>query len=101
MTEADFLAEYARLLHAVQTGVAYTMEKEPTEVAPKHLRTGLNAVMADLGSLTRLLVAKGILTHDEYYDAVLEGLRREVESYERGVSALYGAGQDGPKITLR
>lgn len=96
MTEPEFLAEYARLLHAVQTGVAYAMERRPTEVAPKHLRTGLNGVMADVGSMGRLLIAKGVITHDEYFEAILDGLRREVASYERSLSDLYG----GAKITL-
>jgi hypothetical protein len=97
MTGEEFTAEYRRLAHAVQTGVAYAMERDDQVVAPKHLRTGLNAVMSDLGSIGRLLIAKGVITEDEYFAAILDGLREEVKRHEASVSALYG----GANITLR
>jgi len=78
MTPEEFIAEYARLGHAIQSGVAYAMEREANQVSPKHLRTGLNCVMADFGSLGRLLIAKGVITQDEYgSERVREGVGRE------------------------
>lgn len=98
MTVDEFLAEYARLGHAIQTGVAYEMNNPAIKATePKHLRTGLNCVMSDFGSLGRLLIAKGVITEDEYYAAVLNGLRAEVAFYEQRLNAAYGGGN---RITL-
>ncbi len=98
MTADEFLAEYTRLGHAIQTGVAYEMNNPAIKATdPKHLRTGLNCVMADVGSLGRLFIAKGLITEEEYYAAVLDGLRAEVASYERRLNVAFGGGN---RITL-
>lgn len=96
MTREEFRAEYTRLAHAVQTGVAYDHGFGSQDGTPKHLRTGLNCVMADLGSLAKLLIDKGVITEAEYFDAVLAGLRREIDTYERRLSGRTG----GTRITL-
>jgi hypothetical protein len=88
MTDLEFMAEYMKLGHAIQTGVAFDHESGSKDGTPKHLRVG---VMSDLGALTRLLVAKGIITQDEYYTAVLDGLRQEVAEYERRLKERLGA----------
>ena len=98
MTAEEFLMEYRRLAHAIQTGVSYDHSSGSTDGSPKHLRTGLACVMADLGSLTRLLVEKGIITNDEYFAAILDGLRAEVETYEHRLKDRLGPG--ATKITL-
>ena len=99
MTGDEFLAEYARLAHAIQTGVAYEMNNPAIKATePKHLRTSLNCAMADFGSLGRLLIAKGVITKVEYYEAVLNGLREEVATYEQRLNATLGS---GGRITLR
>jgi hypothetical protein len=95
MTDVEFIAAYIKLGHALQTGVAHDQQQGSTDGTPKHLRVGLNCVMSDLGALTRLLVAKGVITQDEYYTAVLEGLRLEVEKYEQRLEERFGT-----KITL-
>lgn len=89
MTSEEFMEEYIRLGHAIQTGVAYEMNRSNI-AEPKHLRTGLNCVMADLGSMTRLLVKKGIISEDEYYEAIIEGLKKEVADSERRLKDLLG-----------
>jgi hypothetical protein len=95
MTAEEFLAEYERLGHAIQTGVAHEHLGGSKDGSPKHLRTGLNLVMSDLGALTRLLVSKGLITDDEYYAAILAGLRAEVATLE---ARLFG--DSGGRITL-
>lgn len=98
MTADEFLAEYTRLGHAIQSGVALEINNPAIKSAePKHLRTGLNCVMSDFGSLGRLLIAKGLITEDEYFEAVLTGLRAEVASYEQRLNAAFGG---RPRITL-
>jgi hypothetical protein len=90
-------ARYAALAHAMQSGVAYSMEKDPKETTPKHLRVGINCAMSDQGSLVRLLIAKGLITEEEYMEALVEGMEAEVKSYEQKIRDLYGG---KTKITL-
>ena len=94
MTDDEFLAEYIRLGHAIQTGVAYEMA-DPSRASatePKHLRTGLNCAMSDSAALGRLLIEKGLITKDEYFNAVLAGLRGEITNYETRLNKAYGGG---------
>lgn len=79
---------YEAALHAMQSGVASTMGDECT---PKHLRVGVNAAMADQGSLVRLLIAKGVLTEAEYLAAIADGMEAEKASYEKKLSEKFGA----------
>lgn len=81
-------AKYEALAHAMQSGVAMKMNYKPGETEPKHLRVGVNAAMSDMGGLARLLIRKGIITEDEYVDAMIESMAREVKSYEAELSAL-------------
>jgi len=97
MKASEFIEEYARLAHAVQTGVAYDHQFGSQDGTPKHLRTGLSCVMADLGSLGRLFIAKGLITEDEYYTAILDGLKQEVAAYEQRIADKTGG---ATKITL-
>lgn len=86
--------EYKALCHAMQTGVAFTMEKEPAETAPKHLRTGVNSALVDSSALACLLMKKGIITEREYYEALRDGMAAEVEAYEKRLKALHGSGAE-------
>lgn len=88
-------AKYRQLCHAMQTGVAYLMEKDPSSTAPKHLRVGINSAMVEHGALVDLLVTKGVISLDEYYDSLIKFMEREVETYQRELEANYGV-----KITL-
>lgn len=88
MTADEFKAEYARLAHAVQSGVCFSPGYEAPEM--KHLRTGLNLVMSDVGSIGRLLVDKGVCSQDEFYTYILAGLQAEVSNYEQELSAQTG-----------
>lgn len=82
MTDEEFLAEYRRLGHAIQSGVALDHARGGQDGAGKHLRTGLNMVMCDTASLAGLLIAKGVITREEYQTAVLAGLEEEKARYE-------------------
>ena len=81
---------YAALCHAMQTGVAYKMAKDTNETAPKHLRVGVNSALVQDSALALLLMEKGIITEDEYFDAVNEAMEREVKGYEEELKRLYG-----------
>jgi hypothetical protein len=93
-------AKYIALCHAMQTGVAFKMEKDNKDTSPKHLRVGINIAMSDHSALVHILFEKGILTEEEYFDALIESVEREVQMYESVIKELYGADRD-IKITLR
>lgn len=76
--------------HAVQTGVAAELAKDPASGSPKHLRTGVNLVMADHGSLARLLIEKGLITEAEYLKAIADGAERERDDVQRRLTEMYG-----------
>jgi hypothetical protein len=78
---------YVKLCMAMQSGVAFS---PTTDQSPKHLRVGVNAAMSDHGSLVKLLIDKKIITEDEYFDALIAGMDREVKSYEERLSERTG-----------
>lgn len=82
------MAENTALLHAMQSGVAYSIEyglnKEDTE--PKHLRVGINNALISTGALVDLLISKGVISQEEWVEAYNACLRKEVESYELALS---------------
>jgi hypothetical protein len=99
MTTEEYLAEYKRLMHAIQTGIGMQISidnsgadvnLDPNLRAHKHLRTGIDGSKADFGALARLLIAKGVITEQEYFEALLDGLRREKEMHESELSEHFG-----------
>lgn len=92
----ELLREHARLQHAVQTGYAYSEPEkyggEPGTVSNemKHLRVGVTTALVDLGSLGRLLIAKGVIQEEEYLTALVEGMRVEKERLEAAMTAQVG-----------
>lgn len=84
------LKTYGQALHAMQSGVAYLMGKEPKETEPKHLRVGVNSAMSDQAGLARLLIKKGVFTEDEYVESVTESMNEEADRYEKRVNQYLG-----------
>lgn len=83
--------------HKVQTGIAALMNMPGgfRSCETKHLRVGIDTTKADLGSLGRLLVAKGVCTEEELLTAIAEGMEAEAADYEARVSEAFGK-----KVTL-
>lgn len=73
---------YDEARHAIQTGVQYEIETGLRAHDPKLLRTGINMAMCDHAALARLLIQKGVITHEEYVEAITAEANREVERYE-------------------
>lgn len=80
MSEED-VARYRQAAHAMQSGVKLDQELGSPDGSPKHLRVGVNSAMVDHAALVQLLIAKGILTEDEYHKAIADGMEAEVERY--------------------
>lgn len=85
---AKAMEHYERYLaaaHAIQTGVAVAAMKAggaSKDVEPKHLRVGINMAMVENAALTKLLVAKGIITDDEFCAALADQAEEEKRRYE-------------------
>lgn len=86
----DIYTLYEQLGHAIQTGIAFLMEHDPTFVAPKHLRTGLDMRAADHGALVALLIDKGVFTEKEYAMKLVEFAQREVYLYQGHIKKKLG-----------
>lgn len=101
---AALYAENNGLLHAIQTGIEYTMpeahrEDPSCETSPKHLRVGVNNALCIHAGLVKLLVDKGVITEVEYFTAANAVLAEDVASYERKINDRFGP--DSPtKVTL-
>lgn len=70
------------LLHAIQTGVAWEHARGSTDGTPKHLRVGINNSLVIGATTARLLVEKGIVTSDEYWETYIAELEREIDAYQ-------------------
>lgn len=88
---------YAHLTHAVQSGVSWdqrtwkpTPEDRVHNTEGKSLRTGLNVVLCSHSALATLLMEKGVISEEEYFDACNMQLAEEMKNYERKLSARIG-----------
>lgn len=79
----------------MQSGVAAEMHFNSSPTDPKHLRVGVNAAMTDHAGFVKLLIRKGVITEEEYLDAITGSMNEEVERYEKHLSKQYNK-----KITL-
>lgn len=91
MTREQFMAEYGAKAHAMQSGIAAMQSRGFFSGEHKHSRVGINLVMRDFGSLCGLLLAKGVITEDELYEAILKGLDEEIAEYEKDLGEALGA----------
>lgn len=94
-SKEEYAARYAAAAHAMQSGVKSEMELGSRDTEPKHLRVGVNSALVDSAALAALLIAKGVITEDEYLEAIAAGMEREVTTYETRLSAALGT-----KVTL-
>jgi hypothetical protein len=82
---------YHRAANCVQAGskiIAARTGEHPQS------RTGINLAMRDHASLVELLIAKGVITDDEYAKAIADGAETEVRRLEEEL------GSAGTKIKL-
>lgn len=94
MSLEEKLQKYYELCHAMQAGVAMKMQKDDHDTTPKHLRVGVNSALVESGALVGLLIKKGVITEEEWWDALIEAMEREVEMYTAKIKELYGDGKD-------
>ncbi|HEX4429856.1 MAG TPA: hypothetical protein VHZ96_11375 [Frankiaceae bacterium] len=90
----DAIRRYTAACHAMQSGVAMEIEAGKKDTTPKHLRVGVNSALVDSSALAELLITKGLITEDEYHEAIAAGMEREVKTHEQWLSQRLGANVD-------
>jgi hypothetical protein len=90
----EYRRRWAAAAHAMQSGVAIEMEEPVTgqsqSTDPKHLRVGINVALRDQGSIVQLLISKGLITEEEYFKAIAEGMEAEAKEYEQRLTKRLG-----------
>lgn len=81
---------YQAAAHAMQTGVAMTMNRDRNETDPKHLRVGINSAHVSVAALAKILIGKGVITLDEYTAANADQMETEAESYRQKLTKWLG-----------
>lgn len=92
--EEEATVRYNAACHAMQSGVAMKMGYDAGETTPKHLRVGVNSAMVDSAALAELLMHKGVISSQEYLNALMQGMEREVELYKEVLSERFHADID-------
>lgn len=100
MTKEEFVIKDQHLRHAIQSGVAFEQQFDPEAAwyrnnptaarIIKHLRTGIDLAMCENGTMVRLLVKKGLITEQEYFEASLKTLSEEIMRAEDRLSVHFG-----------
>ncbi len=84
----DLGLTYLEAAHGIQTAVKFTVAKDPhlrsegASHSPGHLRAGVNMAMVEHSALAGLLLDKGMITEDEYAEALRLSANEEVAKYE-------------------
>ena len=91
MSLEESQARYRAAMHAVQSGVAAKMEYDGGETSPKQLRVGVNSAMVEFGALAGLLMRKGVISEEEFHEALADAAEAEQRLYERWLSERTGA----------
>lgn len=81
--EAAAAERYQAAMHGVQSAVAYLIETGgESGTSGKSLRVGVNAAMVDTAAVAELLMAKGVITRLEYFQALAVKAEEELERYQ-------------------
>jgi hypothetical protein len=82
----EFIRRYQAAAHAVQTGVAYELERDESSGTPKHLRTGVNLALVQNAAIAELLMQKGVFSEEEYWEMIATKTEEERDRYQQLLS---------------
>lgn len=78
----DLGLTYAEAMQGVQSGVMYEHFNGSDDGSPKHLRVGVNSALINDAALAMLLINKGIISLEEYKEAIRLHANEELAKYE-------------------
>jgi hypothetical protein len=90
------MSEYQRAAKAVQTAIEFNPNK--TALEPKHMRVGIDMSKADMSGLVNLLINKGVISLEEYEQAITQSANMEATRHR--IALADQLGMDPDKITL-
>lgn len=99
----DLGLSYEAAAHGVQSAIAHKMAVDEAGgpmwdgTSPKHLRVGIDMQKADMFGLAILLMQKGLITSEEYIEAMRLGANHELWMWEDEANRNSG----GVKLTFR
>lgn len=86
MKLVDLGLTYEQAAHGVQTAIKHRMDTEDRSshdfVSQKHLRTGIDMSKADMLGLAYLLIKRGVITQEEYVEAMRLAANHELNMHE-------------------
>lgn len=82
------MSTYKRHAHAVLSAIGFNPNK--TALEPRHLRVGIDMGKADTAGLVNLLIDKGVLSAQEYIEAVEKSAAEEVERQKQALARELG-----------
>ena len=80
---------YMKAAHRVQTAIGF-MPDHPNQTH-KGMRTGIDLSKSDMMGLATLLIDKGIITLEEYEEAIANSAEKEADDYEKELSSRMSA----------
>lgn len=83
---SELMARREAAAHRMQTGVAFEHGRGSGDGSPKHLRVGVNTALVDHGALAKILIDKGIITEEEYLEAIVLGMEAEADHYAKRIN---------------
>ncbi len=90
----DLGLSYEAALHGVQSAIKYELDrvggKRDITDHIKHLRVGIDARAADAQGLANLLIRKGLITLEEYVEAMRLAANEELARYTQHCRETYG-----------
>lgn len=93
----DFRERYLAAGHRLQSALKLEMEAlsaagrlQSSQFSPKHMRVGIDLRAADALGLCRLLITKGVITADEYLEAMAEAAEHEAQTQIERIRAELG-----------
>jgi hypothetical protein len=95
----DARRRYMAAAHGMQSGVAMKMNYDGKETELKHLRVGVNSAISGQGGLVALLIAKGVITEDEYLEAAADAMERERDAYQQWLQNQIAPGQNNIRLS--
>lgn len=87
---AKLQQRYLSAMHAVQSGIAQKMTIDPSDTAPKHLRTGIDSALVSSSALARIMIESGVISEIAWRTMLATVAEEEKASYEADLSRLMG-----------
>lgn len=91
-----FAERYRAAAHALQSVIAAEIAADPERARiyadPKHIRVGIDLSKIEEGALVRLLIGKGVITAEEYAEAITDAVEAEADERGREVAEKYYPG---------